>query len=220
MAGFLTSSAMIHCSPVAVVSVPAIRNSEQSMTISSSVSARPASSSGSLMSSRVSTYECSNVVSAIGNTTPAPRLICFLRSHRASISGRKSSFCRRRRARPILRRPRKRCLVTAGQKAKTLVLRATYKSQSRCAAPTARTEASSSLSPKHMSTRRQNMAYRNASMTRTPRVAASTPGPDSRSSLSASTRRTQARAGAKRRTRVGCSVSETRLRLRRRHAGP
>uniref|UniRef100_A0A8R7P464 Uncharacterized protein n=1 Tax=Triticum urartu TaxID=4572 RepID=A0A8R7P464_TRIUA len=222
MAGFLTSSAMIHCSPVAVVSVPAIRNSEQSMTISSSVSARPASSSGSLTSSRVSTYECSNVVSAVGNATPAPRSICFLRSRRASISGRKSSFCRRRRARPVLRRPRNRCLVTAGQKAKTLVFRATYRSQSRCAAPTARTAASSSLSPKHMSTRRQNMAYRNASMTMTPRGAASTPGlePDSRSSLSASTRRTQARAGAKRRTRDGCSVSDTRLRRRRRHAGP
>ncbi|KAB8113320.1 hypothetical protein EE612_052283, partial [Oryza sativa] len=62
MDGFLTSSAMIHCSAVDVVSVPALRNSEQSLMISSSVSAR-LPSSGSLMSSSVSTYECSSVVS-------------------------------------------------------------------------------------------------------------------------------------------------------------
>uniref|UniRef100_J3N437 Uncharacterized protein n=1 Tax=Oryza brachyantha TaxID=4533 RepID=J3N437_ORYBR len=91
MDGFFTSSAMIHCSAVDVVSVPALRNSEQSLMISSSVSAR-LPSSGSLMSSRVSTYECSSVVSLF--SSPPPR---FLYSRRALINGWKSSLCRRRR---------------------------------------------------------------------------------------------------------------------------
>ncbi|URE20606.1 hypothetical protein MUK42_34986, partial [Musa troglodytarum] len=39
-----TRCAMIHCSAVAVVSVPALRNSEQRLTISPSVSSRPPSS--------------------------------------------------------------------------------------------------------------------------------------------------------------------------------
>uniref|UniRef100_A0ACD5TN85 Uncharacterized protein n=1 Tax=Avena sativa TaxID=4498 RepID=A0ACD5TN85_AVESA len=71
---------MIHCSPVEVVSVPALRNSPQRLTISSSVRGR-FPSSGSLMSSRVFTYECSNVVSFLGSP---PRL---LYSRRALISG-------------------------------------------------------------------------------------------------------------------------------------
>uniref|UniRef100_A0A0A9E5H5 Uncharacterized protein n=1 Tax=Arundo donax TaxID=35708 RepID=A0A0A9E5H5_ARUDO len=151
MAGFLTSSAMIHCSPVDVVSVPALRNSEQRMMISSSVSGR-SPSSGSLMSSRVSTYECSNVVSLLGSP---PR---FLYARRALMSGRKSSFRRRRRALALSSRPRKRCLVTAGKKAKTGMFLEMYMSDPRCAAAIARTAGSSRRSPKHMSTRRQNMA--------------------------------------------------------------
>ncbi|BAF26971.1 Os10g0515100 [Oryza sativa Japonica Group] len=119
MDGFLTSSAMIHCSAVDVVSVPALRNSEQRLTISSSVSGR-LPSSGSLMSRRVSTYECSNVVSFFGSPLAPP---CrFLYSRRALISGTNSSVCRRRRACAFWRRPRKRCLVTAGKKAKTGIL--------------------------------------------------------------------------------------------------
>uniref|UniRef100_A0A0E0EZV5 Uncharacterized protein n=1 Tax=Oryza meridionalis TaxID=40149 RepID=A0A0E0EZV5_9ORYZ len=114
MDGFLTSSAMIHCSAVAVVSVPALRNSEESITSSSSVRARSPSVSGRLTSSSVSTYECSNVVSFSGTGGPPACWIWFLRARRASMSGTKSSFCRRRRARPIWRRRRKMCLVTAG----------------------------------------------------------------------------------------------------------
>ena len=59
------------------------------------------------------------------------------------------------------------------------------------------------------------MAYWNVSTTR----GGGAPGAAS-PSLSASTRRTQARAGAKSLTRDGCSVSATRLRRRRRHTGP
>ncbi|BAT11648.1 Os10g0514550 [Oryza sativa Japonica Group] len=119
MDGFLTSSAMIHCSVVDIVSVPASRNSEQSLTISSSVRARSPPSSGSLMSSSVSTYECSNVVVSFSGT--ARSASWFLRSRRALMSGMKSSFCRRRRARLVWMRPRKMCLVTAGQNAKTFI---------------------------------------------------------------------------------------------------
>uniref|UniRef100_A0A0E0EHX5 Uncharacterized protein n=2 Tax=Oryza meridionalis TaxID=40149 RepID=A0A0E0EHX5_9ORYZ len=44
IAGFLTRLASIHCNAVAVVSVPALMNSEQRLTISQSVSPRPPSS--------------------------------------------------------------------------------------------------------------------------------------------------------------------------------
>jgi hypothetical protein len=58
-------------------------------------------------------------------------------------------------------------------------------------------------SPKHMSTRRQNMVYWNASM--------ALPGaPAPACNLSRRTPRTQARAGANSRTRDGCSVSAMR----------
>ena len=58
------------------------------------------------------------------------------------------------------------------------------------------------------------MVYWNASMT--------LPGasPAASRSFSMRTRRTHARAGANRRTRDGFSVSETRLRRRRRHTAP
>lgn len=72
------------------------------------------------MSSRVSTYECRNVVSFAGAALPSC-MSCLLYSRRALISGMsmKSSFWRRRRARPVSRRPRKTCLVTDGRKKKT-----------------------------------------------------------------------------------------------------
>nr|ACR36055.1 unknown [Zea mays]ACR36655.1 unknown [Zea mays] len=93
-------------------------------------------------------------------------------------------------------------------------------SQPYCADAMARTAGSSSRSPKHMSTRRQNMAYRNASIAGGGAWALACASSASRPSFSASTRRTHARAGANSFTRDGCSVSETRLRRRRRHTGP
>ncbi|KAG0548888.1 hypothetical protein BDA96_01G206400 [Sorghum bicolor] len=216
---------MIHCSAVDVVSVPAVRNSEQRLEISSSVSAR-SPSSGSLMSSSVSTYECSNVVvvvvSSSGATAAPPWFLtsCCLRTRRASINGTKSSFCRCRAASPSWRRSRKRILVSAGQNASTLVFLATNMSQPYCADSMARTAGSSSRSPKHMSTRRQNMAYRNVSITGGGACSLAWASSASRRSFSASTRRPHARAGANSFTRDGCSVSATRLRRRSRHTGP
>ncbi|MQM17530.1 hypothetical protein Taro_050504 [Colocasia esculenta] len=131
---------MIHCSAIEVVSVPALRNSEQRKMIPSSLSFL-LFSSGSSSLRRESTYEKWKLFSL--GVSPAALCSCH-----AFIRGRWVSLCRLH--------------SSSSLKAKTLSLPANM-SRSLCALPMAFSLSCS----KYMSTSRQNMAYWKLFMTTT-----------------------------------------------------
>ncbi|KAJ0837760.1 hypothetical protein HanRHA438_Chr16g0781691 [Helianthus annuus] len=157
MLGCFTRLAMIHCSAVDVVSVPALRNSLHILAISSSVSLPPfplsASSSGSCKFTSVSTYatiRCSFPNRPSELADPIRDLMSGINTSSLSLRNFSNSFhLFLNNTFPNFGKS----VNTANRPDPALI------NISRCTLAISLILLSSNLSPKHINTNRQNIAY-------------------------------------------------------------